>query len=373
MSIVSANSLEAKGFRAVLSNKLTFYKGDRLNLSFIIANKLISEVDSKEVVDGILPIDSENVEAFMILEDGSVKGTIKQDNKVVFMLEPEYQKIGENYFQIVIKENLSDGSIEILHTPPFKIDIEPPLGYVDGDEARVGYALVGKSRVAAPVAATMSIDYDYTMTVWETGDLITADRLNNIEMALDSLLYKAITVSSMNLSRTSAELGESIASLMLTWAFSKPITYQKLDGVELELDVRSQEILGPITSNKSFKMECSDGRSVATRTAGITFMNGSYRGSRAEGTYNSNFILSLNKVLTNSKGTTFSVTCSPSNYVYYAIPTRFGTPIFNVGGFDGGFAKVASINFTNVFGYTEPYDIYRSDNPGLGSITVNVR
>ena len=69
---------------------------------------------------------------------------------------------------------------------------------------------------------------------------------------------------------------------------------------------------------------------------------------------------------------TFNVSCGDGQYVYFAIPTRFGTPTFSVGGFSGGFVKVSTLDFTNKFGYTEPYDIWKSENSNLGKITVVV-
>ena len=44
--------------------------------------------------------------------------------------------------------------------------------------------------------------------------------------------------------------------------------------------------------------------------------------------------------------------------------------MFKVGGFEGGFSKVSTILFTNIYNFTENYDIYRSDNVNLGDITV---
>ena len=62
-----------------------------------------------------------------------------------------------------------------------------------------------------------------------------------------------------------------------------------------------------------------------------------------------------------------------NEYIYFCIPVKWDTPTFNVGGFDGGFFKVAEINFTNKSGYTEPYSIWRSDNHSLGSQSVTVK
>ena len=53
-------------------------------------------------------------------------------------------------------------------------------------------------------------------------------------------------------------------------------------------------------------------------------------------------------------------------------PTRYGAPVFNVGGFDGGFAKVSTLSFMNLSGYTEEYIVYRSDNSSIGKKTVKV-
>lgn len=376
MSILSLNTLEINGYKATTSNKLKFYKGDRLKLSFSIANSIISEIDSEQVIDGILPI-TENIQALMIIKDKKVVGTIIEDNKIVFDFKPEYQEIGINQFQLVIIEINDNGEKEILHTPPFNIEVAEPIGNyedigVGDEEAKVDYAIVGKSRVAKEVSVYAEIDEGYHMTVWKTGDLITADRLNNIERALDSLLYKAITISSFNISKAVAEFGETLTNITLSWSFSKLPTYQRLDGVELDLSLRSFVVEGPITSNKTFKMETSDGKTAVSRTTGVMFYNGRYHGVSAEGTYDSDFIMKLTKTLTNNRQNTFSVSCGDGQHVYFAIPTRFGTPTFSVGGFSGGFIKVSTLDFTNKFGYTEPYDIWKSENSNLGKITVVV-
>ena len=46
--------------------------------------------------------------------------------------------------------------------------------------------------------------------------------------------------------------------------------------------------------------------------------------------------------------------------------------MFNVGGFDGGFFKVSTQDYTNPSGHTESYQVWRSDNAGLGQTTVKV-
>lgn len=381
MSIISLNKLEVNGFKATTTNKLKFYKGDRLNLSFSISNKLISEIDSQEVINGILPINSHKIKTYMIIEGKEIVGTIIKDNNIIFKFGPEHQTLGINKFQIIIAEIQEDGSKEILHTPPFTIEIEEPLFSGDlpqDDVAKVNYAIVNKS-IVANSTEYIEINSSYQMTIWKPGDLITADKLNNIEQALfnhaqklDELLYKAITINTFTLSKTIAELGEKLIGLTLNWSYNKIPTYQKLDNVLIDNELRKYVVENEISSNTSFILEASDGKTIVNKNVTINFYNGRYYGVSNLENYDSNFILSLNKTLTNSRACSFTVDCDQGQYIFFAIPTRFGTPTFTVGGFTGGFTKVATVDFTNASGYTEPYNIYKSDYSNLGNTTVVV-
>jgi hypothetical protein len=108
-------------------------------------------------------------------------------------------------------------------------------------------------------------------------------------------------------------------------------------------------------------------------TKTLSFYNGVYYGVITDGAaLDSAAVLTLSKTLTNSRGRNFTVTCGDGQRIVYAIPTRLGTPTFKVGGFEGGFYKAATIDFTNASGYTENYDIWLSSNAGLGATTVEV-
>jgi hypothetical protein len=76
--------------------------------------------------------------------------------------------------------------------------------------------------------------------------------------------------------------------------------------------------------------------------------------------------------LSSSKAASFTVNANTNEYIYYAIPTSFGTPIFYVGGFEGGFHLDSTVNFVNSFGITTNYSIYKSDNHSLGNTTITV-
>lgn len=66
----------------------------------------------------------------------------------------------------------------------------------------------------------------------------------------------------------------------------------------------------------------------------------------------------------------FSCNAGVGQYIWVYIPDSVTTnPKFYVGGFEGGFTKVESVSALN----NETYTLYRSDNPNLGSITVNLK
>ena len=141
------------------------------------------------------------------------------------------------------------------------------------------------------------------------------------------------------------------------------------------MDVRSMDYRGVnIQGNKTFTLAVTDERNAkASKSASLTFYNGVYYGAMKDGTeITSAAILGLTRKLQGSKSITFTATAADGYRLVYAIPTAYGTPVFNVGGFEGGFSKAATISHTNASGHTENYAVWLSDNISLGSTTVKV-
>ena len=91
--------------------------------------------------------------------------------------------------------------------------------------------------------------------------------------------------------------------------------------------------------------------------------------------YNSDFINSLSqRALSVEKNIELKLEVADGQYAYICTPDVNGDYIFTIGGFDGGFSKfpVATVEFTNEFGHTEMYRLYKSDNTNLGSTTVKL-
>ena len=205
------------------------------------------------------------------------------------------------------------------------------------------------------------------------------NRIKALEDAVADLNYKAISISSFSASPSTAEMGSKVTSVALSWGVNKTPTALTLDSSALGVNDKSKTVTGTFTANKSWKLKATDERgATAEKTTSLTFLNGIYYGVAEEpNTYDSAFLLDgidrgLKKTLRNSKLTSFSESAGGNEYIYYCLPKRMGTCSFKVGGFDGGFTLVDTIAFTNAFGYSEDYFIYRSDNTGLGQTSVTV-
>lgn len=230
----------------------------------------------------------------------------------------------------------------------------------------------------------------------ETAGIVKPDY--DFDIAADGTLslYKAIAVNSLTLNKDAVyEIGTAVTGLDAAWVLNKPAAEQTITVPEYAVtienigaDVRSTTGLtgnaatqwnGVKTQEKTsgtlaVVLTVKDDRgAAASKTASIQWFNGVYTGAaEAPATIDSAFILTLTKSLQGGKGKTFTVNAATGAYIWYACPVSYGTPNFNVGGFDGGFSKVATLDYTNAVGYTEEYQVWRSDNAGLGSTTVKV-
>lgn len=221
----------------------------------------------------------------------------------------------------------------------------------------------------------------------ESGDYLLAEDLDividdiaNMKQDLADiqadLAYKAIDITKFtNSAAGTHEIGTTITEVNLAWELNKTPASQTLDGASIGADVRSKSYTGQsIKANKSYSLAVTDERGATdSASTSISFLNGVYYGVMGNGaTINSAAVLALTRKLQGSKGITFTANPGTTQRIAYAFPTRYGTPVFSVGGFEGGFSKAATFDFTNASGYTESYDVWLSDEMNLGSTSVKV-
>lgn len=204
--------------------------------------------------------------------------------------------------------------------------------------------------------------------------------ITNAQQAFDELLYTAPSIVSFTSvpSVREYEIGSVIiAPVIFNWSLNKTVVSQVISDIgNIPVGTFTTKYNTSIASNKTFTLTVSDNKNnTATRSITFSFLYPKYYGAVVEpDVYDNDFILNLSGYkLASSRNGTFNVNAGTNEYIYFCIPIKWGTPTFNVGGFDGGFFKVAEINFTNNSGHTEPYSIWRSDNPSLGSQSVTVK
>lgn len=208
----------------------------------------------------------------------------------------------------------------------------------------------------------------------DQGTKTLPDALNELNRDLQ---YIPIEILAFSNNIGVAEKGSTINELTLKWQLNKEPETILMNG-QVRADLKTLRSLTlkdmALTADKTFMLQVTDEKGkTARKNTSVVFQNGVYYGvSEIPEEVNNTFILSLSRSLQGSRTKTFSTTSTEDQYIWYAFPSRYGTPVFSVGGFDGGFTKAASISFTNASGYTEEYAVYRSDNSNLDTKTIKV-
>lgn len=207
------------------------------------------------------------------------------------------------------------------------------------------------------------------------------DFTDEYRQLIDDLAYTAIAFVSASATNATNEIGSTVTETVITWSFNKEPKIQTIKfGSEvaevLDKSIRSKTYSGKtIASNTSIVITATDERNAqASRTLNITFQPRAYWGvAQNKEIYDSADILALSEsALTSTRTRNINVNAGEGEHIIYAIPSNFGTPTFKINGFEGGFVKVGTINFTNASGYSQNYDVYKSVNPNLGSTQVVV-
>lgn len=275
----------------------------------------------------------------------------------------------------------------------------PTLASMDALKALVDTDVNGKVSTAQGVANEGKI-----LQVDSSGDLALVDvsamggdasgvsytnsdfsTLDNVKKALDNLFSKVYYVEpkiesfTMTPSTTEYEVGSTVNEVVFNWSYNKDVVSQTLTDCSLaDETVRTATYSTPITSNKTFTLNASDGEKSVSSSKSISFKHKIYWGACAEpisGDYDSAFILALSskRFSTNTKGS-YSATLGSGEFLYVAYPSTWSQiDSWWIGGFEVTTEQIGTLAFTNVSGNTTTFRITRSTKSGLGSITAEVK
>lgn len=172
-----------------------------------------------------------------------------------------------------------------------------------------------------------------------------------------------------------AESGSIVTTATFFMEFSQSPVALTFNGDEIEVGETYVLHNANLFSDAAFTLGATDKYgNTAEATSYIRFVGRVFYGTATEPEeFDSVFLRSLqNSLLTNTRQRTVNISAESGEYVWYCLPSRLGECVFSVLGVIGGFELVDTVAFTNSYGYTEDYRIYRSDNTGLYDLTVGV-
>ena len=213
----------------------------------------------------------------------------------------------------------------------------------------------------------------------EAGIAALNKKVKDLEDMFGELTFVPIDILSFVVTPSIKEKGDEVIGAKLTWLYNQdknPATLT-LNNKSLATSAKEYIVEDSLKETTTFILKAIDtfGNS-ATKDTTLHFVSGIYYNSApAPEEYNSEFINSLaTRALSTEKVMTLDFDVANGSYMYICTPAANGDYAFKTGGFDGGFGgkPVATVDFTNEFGHTETYRIYKSDNTNLGKTKVEL-
>lgn len=172
------------------------------------------------------------------------------------------------------------------------------------------------------------------------------------------------SLSSFSISPSTAEIGSTVTSMKFNYSFNKEGETAQINNSIGEIE-NGETIQGlSFRSNKTFTLTVNYQEETFTRNASLSFLNRVYVFVSDVATLTGSELTAITAgELRTNKNVSAVYDCTGGNYFYIAYPSRFGQySDVRVGGF--AFTDLTSyvIQVTNSSGYSETYNVYRSNN-----------
>lgn len=220
-----------------------------------------------------------------------------------------------------------------------------------------------------------------------------AAEIKSIKDELAEMSFIPLGIVSFAVNKTLFEIGGQADNLEFSWELTKVPKALNINGTAINstqlIDSYqwSTAVKDPGVEEDHkviFTLNATD-KDITSKAIEIIFTNLVYYGAAAESIYDETFIKSLTgQQLQTTKTTSITVNAEENQYIYYAIPEKYGIPIFASGGFVGGFTVISDNNdengkpipkqiaITNKNNITEIYNLYKSDYPNLGNTQIDI-
>lgn len=211
--------------------------------------------------------------------------------------------------------------------------------------------------------------------IGEADDVSYQGAYPNVQAALDALLYVAPHINSFTDSVGTVELGTTVTAVTLAWTLNKSMTSLALDhGPGSVLGLTSKPLTGlTLTTETTYTLTAGDGQNTTSAQTTVAFRNKRYWGVSASESLDNAGILELTSEFATNYDKAVTYDATGGKYLYYAFPASFGTPSHvTVGGLPFSDFTVSTLEFTNVSGHTESFNVIRLNNRQTGAaINVN--
>lgn len=238
----------------------------------------------------------------------------------------------------------------------------------------------------------ISIDVDTALNITSTRPVenkVITNKFNSIEETLsgfetsiqdlwdelDGMTFIPLSINEFYHTYGFAEKGSTVNSLDFKWSLNGAATALSLEGQSLTPTLMEKTLNNlKLKEDKEFTLSATDRKgNIASAKANLIFTYKVFNGVAPEPSeYDSNFVNSLDGTLQTTRESNIMVNATTGKFIFYCVPTSYGKCTFTSGGFSGGFTKVKTISYSNVYGITEEYDIWKSDISGLGDTNVIV-
>lgn len=239
---------------------------------------------------------------------------------------------------------------------------------------------------------TVKVDVSDTTADYLAGKLVVDSSLSltilnpGADEQIQLGLFVAFAITGFGLTGANLLLaGASDVSPGFTASYNQLATAVSLTDTEGNNDVIAlpgTAFVSPHTFTKNvygqsvtFTVHASNANGAATASVSVSWGQNVFFGSAVDpggGGYNTAFLNSLTASLRLAPNGNYNYNASALQSCFWAARAAFGlTPAnFTVGGFPFACSKVATFNYTNANGIVESYDLFRSDNIGLGAFTL---
>lgn len=330
-------------------------------------------------------------------ETNKIELTTEESSSIVVEVEETYATLSVS--ELNVNENLMSATLGINE------NLEGFLSYYKGDTGLSAFeewltisGNEGKTfdDFLADIGNSIDLNLDvtYIRTEGSRADVGGVKKghtfSGTVQDALDAIFYPAIDPTFKLTASPSGQL--EIGEVIQEVTFSLDINYGSYEVETIEIfqdgnsifvshiDVNSTIFTTYLHKNSTFKGKLvykSDilSNEIYSNEVKITFLPKIYWGTLEKPLiYDSEFVLNLeNSALDDDKAREITVNAGTTEYIYYVLPTSYGTPIFVVNGFEGGFSLEKTLSFVNEKGYTQNYDIWKSNHKNLGSLTITIK